>query len=129
TGIGIPEAEQEKIFAMYYQVKSGKDNLHAVGTGIGLAVSRQLIKLMGGDISVNSEEGFGSTFTVTIRVPLLAEAPIEIEPQEPQTELNIFMVEDIELNITVARSLLESMGHKVTVAMTGEEAIQGFNPT
>ncbi|EJL6262796.1 aerobic respiration two-component sensor histidine kinase ArcB [Vibrio cholerae] len=129
TGIGIPEAEQEKIFAMYYQVKSGKDNLHAVGTGIGLAVSRQLIKLMGGDISVNSEEGFGSTFTVTIRVPLLAEAPIEIEPQEPQTQLNIFMVEDIELNITVARSLLESMGHKVTVAMTGEEAIQGFNPT
>lgn len=47
TGIGIPEVEQEKIFAMYYQVKSGKDNLHAVGTGIGLAVSRQLIKLMG----------------------------------------------------------------------------------
>lgn len=81
-----------------------------MGTGIGLAVSRQLIKLMGGDISVNSEEGFGSTFTVTIRVPLLAEAPIEIEPQEPQTELNIFMVEDIELNITVARSLLEVWG-------------------
>lgn len=129
TGIGIPEAEQEKIFAMYYQVKSGKDNLHAVGTGIGLAVSRQLIKLMGGDISVNSEEGFGSTFTVTMRVPLLEEAPFTEEPQESQTQLNIFMVEDIELNITVARSLLESMGHKVTVAMTGEDAIQRFTPT
>src|SRR5690606_25298826 len=59
TGIGIPEAELDKIFAMYYQVKSGKDNLHAVGTGIGLAVSRQLINMMDGDITVTSEEGFG----------------------------------------------------------------------
>ncbi|MFA0070428.1 ATP-binding protein, partial [Vibrio breoganii] len=40
TGIGIPESEIDKIFAMYYQVKSGTDNLHAVGTGIGLAVSK-----------------------------------------------------------------------------------------
>mgnify|MGYP006239488709 FL=1 len=46
TGIGIPESEVDKIFAMYYQVKSGSDNLHAVGTGIGLAVSKQLINMM-----------------------------------------------------------------------------------
>lgn len=129
TGIGISEAEQQKIFAMYYQVKSGKDNLHAVGTGIGLAVSLQLIQLMGGDISVASEQGFGSTFTVKITVPLLEQAPASIEPPASSTQLKIFMVEDIQLNITVARSLLESMGHQVTVAMTGEEAIERFNPT
>ncbi|MGV1717518.1 aerobic respiration two-component sensor histidine kinase ArcB [Vibrio furnissii] len=126
TGIGIPESELDKIFAMYYQVKSGKDNLHAVGTGIGLAVSRQLINLMGGDISVSSEEGFGSTFTVTICVPL-AHANVA-EPQPMQQSLNIFMVEDIELNVTVARSLLESLGHTVSVAMTGEEAKAVFEP-
>ncbi len=50
TGIGIPKSELDKIFAMYYQVKSSKDNLHAVGTGIGLAVSAQLVKMMNGDI-------------------------------------------------------------------------------
>ncbi|MDN3609136.1 aerobic respiration two-component sensor histidine kinase ArcB [Vibrio ostreicida] len=128
SGIGIPETEMDKIFAMYYQVKSGKDNLHAVGTGIGLAVSKQLIKLMDGDISVSSEEGFGSTFTVTIRVPL-AEGVKEIETlPSAHRDLNIFMVEDIELNITVARSLLESMGHEVSVAMTGQEAIEMFDP-
>ncbi len=44
SGMGIPEKEQEKIFAMYYQYKSGDSNLHAVGTGIGLAVSRQLAR-------------------------------------------------------------------------------------
>lgn len=127
TGIGIPESELDKIFAMYYQVKSGKDNLHAVGTGIGLAVSRQLINLMGGDISVSSEEGFGSTFTVTICVPL-AEVSQTLPSPVEQKSLNIFMVEDIELNITVARSLLESLGHSVSVAMTGEEAKAKFAP-
>ncbi|MBD1566302.1 aerobic respiration two-component sensor histidine kinase ArcB [Vibrio sp. S12_S33] len=128
TGIGIPEAELDKIFAMYYQVKSGKDNLHAVGTGIGLAVSRQLINLMDGDISVSSEEGFGSTFTVSIRVPLSQDVHFQPLISVPQRSLNIFMVEDIELNVTVARSLLESLGHTVSVAMTGEEALQMFVP-
>ncbi|MHC6526396.1 aerobic respiration two-component sensor histidine kinase ArcB [Vibrio proteolyticus] len=128
SGIGIPEAELDKIFAMYYQVKSGKDNLHAVGTGIGLAVSKQLINMMDGDITVSSEEGFGSTFTVTIRVPLADISLPEQSAQSERKELNIFMVEDIELNITVARSLLESMGHEVSVAMTGEEAIEMFDP-
>nr|WP_068712190.1 aerobic respiration two-component sensor histidine kinase ArcB [Vibrio tritonius] len=128
TGIGIPESEVDKIFAMYYQVKSGKDNLHAVGTGIGLSVSRQLINLMGGDITVSSEEGFGSTFTVTIRVPVIHEEEDHSIQYESQRPLNIFMVEDIPLNITVARSLLESLGHKVSVAMTGEEAKANFDP-
>jgi two-component system aerobic respiration control sensor histidine kinase ArcB len=128
TGIGIPESELDKIFAMYYQVKSGEDNLHAVGTGIGLAVSRQLVNLMGGDITVSSEEGFGSTFTVSISVPLVEASEVKKAPEAVQRSLNIFMVEDIELNVTVARSLLESLGHKVTVAMTGQAAIDNFKP-
>jgi two-component system aerobic respiration control sensor histidine kinase ArcB len=128
SGIGIPEAELEKIFAMYYQVKSGKDNLHAVGTGIGLAVSKQLINMMDGDITVSSEEGFGSTFTVTICVPLANDQELQVAAPAQSQELNIFMVEDIELNITVARSLLESMGHEVSVAMTGMEAMEMFDP-
>lgn len=128
TGIGIPDEELNKIFAMYYQVKSGKDNLHAVGTGIGLAVSKQLINMMDGDITVASEEGFGSTFTVSIHVPIVElEEPV-IDAQRDKVHLNIFMVEDIELNITVAKSLLESLGHTVTVAMTGEEALVNFVP-
>lgn len=128
TGIGIPEDELDKIFAMYYQVKSGKDNLHAVGTGIGLAVSKQLINMMDGDITVASEEGFGSTFTVSIHVPIVElEEPV-IDAKRDNMHLNIFMVEDIELNVTVAKSLLESLGHSVTVAMTGQEALVNFVP-
>ncbi|AUI85310.1 aerobic respiration two-component sensor histidine kinase ArcB [Vibrio azureus] len=128
TGIGIPESEIDKIFAMYYQVKSGKDNLHAVGTGIGLAVSKQLINMMDGDITVSSEEGFGSTFTVSLRVPIIHVVEQSNEVKQQSIHLNIFMVEDIELNVTVAKSLLESLGHSVTVAMTGEEALTEFVP-
>ena len=65
TGIGIPRGELENIFAMYYQVGSNK---HAVGTGIGLAVSRQLIESMGGHILVDSEPGEGSCFTLELEV-------------------------------------------------------------
>jgi two-component system aerobic respiration control sensor histidine kinase ArcB len=128
TGVGIPEKELEKIFAMYYQVKSGSDNLHAVGTGIGLAVSKQLINLMSGDITASSELGFGSTFTVEIRVPCVEGALFKELALPEQPSLNIFMVEDIELNVTVACSLLESLGHTVTVAMTGTEALDMFEP-
>ncbi|TDM55176.1 aerobic respiration two-component sensor histidine kinase ArcB [Aliivibrio fischeri] len=131
TGIGIPEEELENVFAMYYQVKQGKDNLHAVGTGIGLAVSKELINLMGGDITVTSEVDFGSTFIVTINVPLVDH--VEEEEAMPETKssksLRIFMLEDIELNVTVACSLLESLGHTVDVAMCGEDAIKQFDPT
>jgi len=125
TGIGIPEDDLDKIFAMYYQVKSTSGNLHAVGTGIGLAVSKQLMNMMNGDISVSSEERFGSTFTVSFTAPLSHDV-IDSNTESLQEKLNIFMVEDIQLNITVARSLLESLGHRVTVAMTGKEALDVF---
>ena len=59
SGIGIPEAEQDKIFAMYYQVKDSQGGKPATGTGIGLAVSRRLARNMGGDISVASLPGKG----------------------------------------------------------------------
>ncbi|MFX5283659.1 ATP-binding protein, partial [Acinetobacter baumannii] len=66
SGIGIPEAEQDKIFAMYYQVKDSHGGKPATGTGIGLAVSRRLARNMGGDISVTSQPGKGATFTLTV---------------------------------------------------------------
>ena len=127
TGIGIPEHEVDNIFGMYYQVKSGKDNLHAVGTGIGLAVSQEFAHRMGGEISVSSELGFGSTFVVSIRVPI-TQIEEAIGHVESHPNLRIFMVEDIELNVTVARSVLENLGHSLEVAMSGEEALRVFKP-
>ncbi|WP_078000391.1 aerobic respiration two-component sensor histidine kinase ArcB [Edwardsiella tarda] len=130
TGIGIPRDEQDKIFAMYYQVKDRNGGKPATGTGIGLAVSKRLAQAMGGDIAVSSVAGEGACFTLSIRAPLVAEALSEPQDDEemPLPALHILLVEDIELNVIVARSVLEKMGNSVEVAMSGAEALSMFDP-
>ncbi|HBK3041033.1 TPA: aerobic respiration two-component sensor histidine kinase ArcB [Escherichia coli] len=129
-GIGIPQDELDKIFAMYYQVKDSHGGKPATGTGIGLAVSRRLAKNMGGDITVTSEQGKGSTFTLTIHAPSVAEEVDDAfdEDDMPLPALNVLLVEDIELNVIVARSVLEKLGNSVDVAMTGKAALEMFKP-
>ncbi|EHA9307014.1 aerobic respiration two-component sensor histidine kinase ArcB [Escherichia coli] len=130
SGIGIPQDELDKIFAMYYQVKDSHGGKPATGTGIGLAVSRRLAKNMGGDITVTSEQGKGSTFTLTIHAPSVAEEVDDAfdENDMPLPALNVLLVEDIELNVIVARSVLEKLGNSVDVAMTGKAALEMFKP-
>ncbi|HHQ8622053.1 TPA: aerobic respiration two-component sensor histidine kinase ArcB [Escherichia coli] len=130
SGIGIPQDELDKIFAMYYQVKDCHGGKPATGTGIGLAVSRRLAKNMGGDITVTSEQGKGSTFTLTIHAPSVAEEVDDAfdEDDMPLPALNVLLVEDIELNVIVARSVLEKLGNSVDVAMTGKAALEMFKP-
>lgn len=117
TGIGIPENKLDKIFAMYYQVKGER---HASGTGIGLAVSHEIVKAMKGRLTVTSEVGKGSIFTLCLPNSSIPEQPI-ITSELPT--LSILLVEDIELNILVARALLEKQGHQVDVAMNGQQAL------
>ncbi|EEW5313024.1 aerobic respiration two-component sensor histidine kinase ArcB [Escherichia coli] len=130
SGIGIPQDELDKIFAMYYQVKDSHGGKPATGTGIGLAVSRRLAKNMGGDITVTSEQGKGSTFTLTIHAPSVAEEVDDAFDEDgmPLPALNVLLVEDIELNVIVARSVLEKLGNSVDVAMTGKAALEMFKP-
>ncbi|EJK4183564.1 aerobic respiration two-component sensor histidine kinase ArcB [Escherichia coli] len=130
SGIGIPQDELDKIFAMYYQVKDSHGGKPATGTGIGLAVSRRLAKNMGGDITVTSEQGKGSTFTLTIHAPSVAEEVDDAfdEDDMPLPALNVLLVEDIELNVIVARFVLEKLGNSVDVAMTGKAALEMFKP-
>lgn len=130
SGISIPQDELDKIFAMYYQVKDSHGGKPATGTGIGLAVSRRLAKNMGGDITVTSEQGKGSTFTLTIHAPSVAEEVDDAfdEDDMPLPALNVLLVEDIELNVIVARSVLEKLGNSVDVAMTGKAALEMFKP-
>lgn len=130
SGIGIPQDELDKIFAMYYQVKDSHGGKPATGTGIGLAVSRRLAKNMGGDITVTSEQGKGSTFTLTIHAPSVAEEVDDAFDEDDMSlpALNVLLVEDIELNVIVARSVLEKLGNSVDVAMTGKAALEMFKP-
>lgn len=130
SGIGIPQEEQDKIFAMYYQVTGNQGGKPATGTGIGLAVSRRLAKSMGGDITVTSKPGSGAIFTLTINAPNASENKND-EPEDddmPLPALHVLLVEDIELNVIVACSVLERLGNSVDVAMTGQAALEMFTP-
>ncbi|HGJ5866660.1 aerobic respiration two-component sensor histidine kinase ArcB [Arsenophonus nasoniae] len=127
SGIGIPKEEQKKIFAMYYQVKGSAGGRPETGTGIGLAVSKRLAQSMGGDIQVASTLGVGSCFTVSVIAPIVAKTvDMPIPEAVLLPKLHILLVEDIELNVIVARSVLEKLGHTVDVAMNGKEALKMF---
>ena len=121
TGVGIPKDELDKIFAMYYQVNH-PDHQSATGTGIGLAICQQMVSLMSGEIKVNSVVGEGTCFTVELPVAISSK-PVQLQ-EIGITGLNILLVEDIELNVMVAQALLEKLGQKVEVAMTGTEALE-----
>ena len=118
TGTGIPSDKFEQIFAMYYQIEGTQK---ATGTGIGLAVSRDLVRTMGGDIRVSSTMGRGSCFTLVLKLPICGE--FEDSPTIIQPRLHVLLVEDVELNVVVAKSLLNKLGHQVSVAMTGAAAL------
>ncbi|RRN04796.1 response regulator [Bibersteinia trehalosi] len=122
TGIGIAKHEQRKIFAMFYQAESA-DQRKAAGSGIGLAISKRIARLMGGDITVESELGKGSTFTLTIQANIAdGTQNVKIKPHS----LKVLLVEDIEVNVVVAKAMLDKFGCEVDVAMTGAEAYEKF---
>lgn len=121
SGIGIPEDQFEKIFAMYYQVKG---NRHATGSGIGLAVSKQIVDAMEGQLTVSSELGKGSLFKLCLPVKGTNEIPHHLSEHKELPHLSILLVEDIALNVVVAKALLEKLGHQIDVAEDGEQALQ-----
>ncbi|EJS91467.1 hypothetical protein AAUPMC_03524, partial [Pasteurella multocida subsp. multocida str. Anand1_cattle] len=82
-----------------------------LGSGIGLAISQTIAQLMGGDLYATSEMGKGSCFTLMLPVKEV-EKPVRVQNQMPST-LNILLVEDIEVNVVVAKSVLEKLGYVV----------------
>ncbi|TCJ98601.1 PAS/PAC sensor hybrid histidine kinase [Volucribacter psittacicida] len=125
TGIGIAPQELDKIFMMYYQVEDEQHRQKALGSGIGLSISKHLAKLMGGDLCVQSEVGKGSTFTLIIKAQQVRQPSSQAQTQI-HFPLNILLVEDIEVNIIVAKAMLEKLGCHIDVAMTGQQAIEKF---
>lgn len=119
TGIGIESDELGRIFDLYYKVPDLSGG-NALGSGIGLAVSRALILAMEGDIHVDSVMGQGSTFNIEIPLVLTEQPVQQVYDGRP---LNILLVEDVPLNAEIATNLLEQRGHEVIWAETGEDAL------
>ncbi len=127
TGIGIPQEQIKNLFSAFTQVDTSISRRFG-GTGLGLAISAGLVETMGGDrIHVESEVGVGTSFYFELRLPK-SERPKHISTPELQgesgRELNILVVEDNKINRTVAKGLLEKMGHNVSMANDGQEGVE-----
>ncbi len=126
TGIGIPRDAQAQLFEEFAQL-DGTIARRFGGTGLGLAICRRLVGLMGGAITVDSEPGRGSRFS--IRLPLLTAGVVGQEPGEtgetvePSKPLTVLVAEDNPVNQEVIIRYLEKGGHSVTLAANGREAV------
>ena len=128
TGEGISREARDKIFLAYTQESADVARKYG-GTGLGLVICRQLAGLMGGEITLESTLGQGSTFRLTAPFGLAepgeaAAAPDGTTEDEHVRPLKLLLVEDNEINRDVALSMLKKRGHYVTLAVNGKEALK-----
>ena len=135
SGPGIPREQRERLFRDFGQLQAGSES--GVGTGLGLAISAQLVVAMGGQIGVTDGQGQGALFWAEVPLPATAEAPkgrmvlpIPVPAAEGPTPapeadrpLRLLVVDDIAVNRTLARVMLEQAGHQVALASDGGEAL------
>ncbi len=131
TGIGIPREQQDRLFMAFTQEDNSITRRYG-GTGLGLAICRQLVELMGGEISLESSPGEGSRFTFTLQFERVSEPPTgaflpvipdSIAPDE-LVGARVLLVEDNELNQQVTRRYLEGFGLKVVIVSNGVDAVE-----
>ena len=129
NGIGMAEDFVEHVFDEFSQEDHGARTQYK-GTGLGMAITKKYVDLMGGTISVESKKGIGSTFTVEF--PMEITDAREIEKKDYSVNkidlsgLKILMAEDNDLNAEIAIVQLEELGIKITRAADGEEAVRIF---
>jgi signal transduction histidine kinase/ActR/RegA family two-component response regulator len=128
TGIGIARSRLDEVFEKFAQIESAKDRRFG-GTGLGLALSRELAELMGGALEAESALGVGSVFRLRLPVSVAATpaAPVR-EPAKAAGPLrvDILAAEDNTTNQVILRALMEPLGARLTLVGDGQEAIEAY---
>ena len=136
SGIGIRQKDMDKLFTKFQRLDMER-NSTVEGSGLGLVITRSLLDMMGGTISVESEYGKGSVFTVVIPQLIVEADPAgEALKQEPESrktadyrgtlyapDARVLVVDDTKMNLMVSVSLLKGTGIRVDTALSGAEAI------
>jgi signal transduction histidine kinase len=144
TGMGIKKESLSRLFEDYYQVDAGSSR-YIEGTGLGLAIAKRFAEMMDGSISVESEFGKGSVFTVRIRQGIVDDAPLGEETARNLQELRFIngaggrneagpsftlpgrrflVVDDVDINLEVARGMIEAYEAAVDCVLSGREAVE-----
>lgn len=137
TGIGIRKEDIPHLYETFSRVDE-KNNIRVEGTGLGLSVAKQLLDLMGGEITVDSIYTKGTVFTIELKQEIVDETPIgsgdftiSISTEEEGYQrlfeapaARILLVDDNDMNVMVAKKLLESTKVEVDVANSGEECLE-----
>ena len=131
TGIGMQPEFLNRIFRPFEQ-ESVETAKKYGGTGLGMAISDQIIHLMGGEIMIDSMPGKGSDFMVYLHLPAAQQTETEAVVREDYEDdytfagKHILMAEDNEINAEIATEILQTAGAQVTIAEDGEEAVEKF---
>ena len=129
TGPGIPSAIRERLFQKFEQADHSTTRRYG-GTGLGLAICKELVNLMEGVISVDSREGMGSRFTVRLPLPAAGVPANTTEHKARERhshQLRILCAEDVRTNQIIIGTLLETMGHQVSMVENGLEALHALS--
>lgn len=119
NGMGMSEEFMEKIFEPFTRAEDGCVN-KIQGTGLGMPISRNIVRMMGGDIKVESKPGVGSRFTVTMYLRLQEGSDVQYDKF---VDLDVLVADDDELSLESCRGMLNDMGMKAEGVSTGAEAV------
>jgi signal transduction histidine kinase/CheY-like chemotaxis protein len=126
TGVGISPDALPRLFTAFEQGDASTTRRYG-GTGLGLALSKQLVSLLGGELTVASSRGHGSTFAFEARlVPALPPAERAAVPLPPLTSLEVLVVDDNPINRRVAEGLLHKAGYSAISVTNGQEALEAL---
>jgi len=130
TGSGIPAGQKDRLFARFGQVDDSTTRRHG-GAGLGLAISRQLVEMLGGEIGFTSEAGAGSRFwfSLPFGLPVEKASPEELPVAGSQVStlgrgLRVLVADDNQINRRVITRLLEQAGCAVDIASNGQDAVK-----
>ena len=137
TGVGIREEDRDKLFKNFTRLDETK-NRNIEGTGLGLSLTKKLVELMGGEISVESEYGKGSVFTAKLKQRIINSAPVGdfsekynmfVDRKKSNAlginipDVKILVVDDVDMNIQVVRGMLKRTHAEIDIACSGKECL------
>ena len=125
TGCGIAQHNVEQIFSPFVQLDN--NNFSQEGIGLGLSITKELVNFMKGSLTVTSQLGIGSVFSVLLPLPISPRSQVRLGSEQQEADKfygkQVLIVDDNEINLLFLGSLLEHLGSKVDVANDGRQAL------